>query len=410
MRNLLRSPFLRFGAAVVITFILAAALVPGALHSFFSTGFFMPHRHCYLDNPSMLWLQGLSDFVIGLSYMAIAAGLAYLVRKARKDIPFEWMFLAFGLFIFSCGWTHFMEVWTLWYPTYWLSGAIKAVTAAASLATAVGLSPLLPRIFRLIDTAKASEQRRQDLEQAHRELQRAYKEMETFSYSLSHDIRGPLRAVRSFSSIVLEEHRQELDGDGAAMLEKVVASAARMDQLVSDVLALSRASRAELKMEPVEVEPLMRRVIQDQPALQTPKAQIRIEGPLLPVRADVASLTQCLTNLLGNAVKFVAPGVTPQVRLYTEAHHGRVRLWIADNGIGIPAESREKVFEIFQRLHSTQEYEGTGIGLAIVAKAVERMGGRVGVESEVGHGSRFWLELTAPAPTAAQATTLQQAA
>ncbi len=162
----------------MVTCILAVLLVPGALHGLFSTGFFMPHRHCYLDNPRMLWLQGLSDLVIGLSYMAIAAGLAYLVRKARKDIPFEWMFLAFGLFIFSCGWTHFMEVWTLWHPTYWLSGTIKAVTAAASLATAIGFFPLLPHIFGLIETAKASEQRRRDLTTAHAELQRAYERLQ----------------------------------------------------------------------------------------------------------------------------------------------------------------------------------------------------------------------------------------
>lgn len=396
MHSLLRSPLFRFGAAVALTCALAVALIPGSFPALLSAGLFMPHRHCYLDNPRMLWLQGLSDLVIGLSYMAIAAGLAYLVRKARKDIPFEWMFLAFGLFIFSCGWTHFMEVWTLWHPTYWLSGAIKAVTATVSLATAIGFFPLLPRIFRLMDTAKASEQRRHDLEKAHRELERAYKEMEAFSYSLSHDIRGPLRAVRSFSSIVLEEQRLNLNGDGVTMLEKVVASAGRMEQLVNDVLALSRASRVELKLEPVQIEPLVLRIIQDQPVLQAPKAQIHIDSPLLSVCADAASLTQCLANLLGNAVKFVAPGVTPQVRIYTEAIQDQVRLWIADNGIGIPAQSREKIFEVFQRLHSQQEYEGTGVGLAIVAKAVERMGGRVGVESEIGRGSRFWVELASP--------------
>lgn len=409
MHSLFRSPFFRFGAAVAFTCGLAVALIPGSFPALLSTGLFMPHRHCYLDNPRMLWLQGLSDLVIGLSYMAIAAGLARLVCKARKDIPFEWMFLAFGLFIFSCGWTHFMEVWTLWHPTYWLSGAIKAVTAAASLATAIGFFPLLPRIFQLIDTARASEQRQQDLEKAHRELERAYKEMEAFSYSLSHDIRGPLRAVRNFSDIVLEEQRQNLKGDGVTMLEKVVASAGRMDQLVNDVLAFSRASRVELKLEPVQIEQLLQRIIQDLPALQAPKAQIFVESPLLPVRADTASLTQCLTNLLSNAVKFVAPGVTPQVRIYTQAIQDRVRLWIADNGIGIPAQSREKIFEVFQRLHSQQEYEGTGVGLAIVAKAVERMGGRTGVESEVGHGSHFWVELFSPAQPPDRAPSHQRA-
>src|SRR5512140_3423764 len=116
----LRYPLAVAAIAVVFTTALSAMLIPGTLHNLFSTGSFMPHVHCYLDDPRMVWLQGLSDFLIGAAYMGISGGLAYLVYRARHEIPFEWMFLAFGVFIFSCGWTHFMEVWTLWHPTYWL--------------------------------------------------------------------------------------------------------------------------------------------------------------------------------------------------------------------------------------------------------------------------------------------------
>ena len=123
MPKLLRNPLFQSGAAFAGLAILAAIIVPGPLHSLFSSGYFMPHSHCYLNDPRMIWLQGASDFAIGVAYMIISGTLGYLVYKARKDIPFEWMFLAFGLFIFSCAWTHFMELWTLWHPTYWLSGA-----------------------------------------------------------------------------------------------------------------------------------------------------------------------------------------------------------------------------------------------------------------------------------------------
>jgi signal transduction histidine kinase len=143
----------------------------------------------------------------------------------------------------------------------------------------------------------------------------------------------------------------------------------------------------------VNVEKQILDLIQERPELQPPNAEITIQSPLPPMQAHEASLTQCLTNLLDNAVKFVAPGVKPRVRIWSAPIGGQVRLWIEDNGIGIEPAAQSKVFEMFHRLHGEREYEGTGIGLAIVRKAVERMNGQTGVESEPGRGSRFWLQL-----------------
>lgn len=224
------------------------------------------------------------------------------------------------------------------------------------------------------------------------QLREMVAELEAFSYSLSHDLRSPLRAIKSFSALVMDEYREKLVGGGAEMLEKVVGAADRMDQLVTDVLALSHVSRDQIRIQPVATESLVRQIVQERPELQSPKSEVRIDS-LAPVLAHEALLTQCLTNLLTNAVKFVAPGMKPQVRVRTQTEGTTVRLWVEDNGIGIPAEAQEKIFGIFERLHSRQAYEGTGIGLAIVKRAVERMGGRLGVESESGQGSRFWIEL-----------------
>jgi signal transduction histidine kinase len=168
-----------------------------------------------------------------------------------------------------------------------------------------------------------------------------------------------------------------------------------MDALIQDVLQYSRVLRAPLDLHPVDVEKVVNGVIQDYPALQPPNADIELRKPLLPVVGHEAFLTQCVSNLLGNAVKFVTPGQKPHVCEETRAKNSEVEIWFEDNGVGIEPEDQKRVFGIFQRGVRAGRTEGTGIGLAIVKKAVERMGGSVGVESSPGRGTRFWLRLPA---------------
>ena len=138
----------------------------------FSTGDFMSHGHCYLWDPALVRLHAISDLFIGGSYVAISATLVYLVRRAKKDIPFSWMFLAFGTFIIACGCTHLVEIWTLWTPVYWFAGSVKVLTAMASVATALALPPLIPKSLKLIRTAKLSEHRHQQLQQVNADLEK----------------------------------------------------------------------------------------------------------------------------------------------------------------------------------------------------------------------------------------------
>ena len=183
-------------------------------------------------------------------------------------------------------------------------------------------------------------------------------------------------------------------------LQRVVAAAVRMDSLIQDVLALTNVVRRPVVLTAVDVDTLVRDLVRERPEFAPPGVQLDVRSRLLPVLAHEALLSQCLTNLLANAVKFVEPGAVPRIRVWTEERSRAaedttpwVRIWVEDQGIGIPPEAQARILEIFQRLHTNSQYEGSGIGLAIVHKAMERMGGRLGVESQVKRGSRFWLEL-----------------
>jgi signal transduction histidine kinase len=143
----------------------------------------------------------------------------------------------------------------------------------------------------------------------------------------------------------------------------------------------------------IDLESLISEIIQQYRSFQEPLARISIRKPLHKVVGHEGCLSQCISNLLGNAVKFVPPGILPEVQIGSELVDSRVRLWVQDNGIGIDSNHFDRIFKMFGRVHSEKLYEGTGIGLTIVKKAVERMGGGVGVESAPGRGSRFWIEL-----------------
>lgn len=241
------------------------------------------------------------------------------------------------------------------------------------------------------------------------ELEAAYHNLEAFSYSVSHDLREPLRAIQGFTQALLEDYAPQLNSSGQEYAQRIVAAANRLEKLIQDLLTYSRLSRTDLQRSRLDLSEIMAEALSYlEEEIQARQAQVTVEEPLLPVVGDYTTLVQVVTNLLTNALKFVAPEVQPQVRIWTEEMGGqgdnyelqimnyelpKVRLWIEDNGIGIASRHQSQIFRVFERLHGIESYPGTGIGLAIVYKGMERMGGRVGVESQVGQGSRFWLEL-----------------
>jgi PAS domain S-box-containing protein len=245
------------------------------------------------------------------------------------------------------------------------------------------------------DFARANSELEKRVQERTASLREVVNQMEEFSYSVSHDLRSPVRAMKGYAQAVIEDYGDRLDAQGRDHLNRIVLGGSRMERLIHDVLTYSRLARSEIQLQPVPIQKLLLDIIQQYPEMQPPRAEITVRSPLHTVPAHEPSLTQAISNLLANGIKFVACGTTPKLRIWTEARDGKVRLWVEDNGIGIKPEHQHRIFGMFERVHPGNNYEGTGIGLAIVRKAAEKMGGEVGVESDGITGSSFWIELPA---------------
>ncbi len=219
-------------------------------------------------------------------------------------------------------------------------------------------------------------------------------ELESFSYSLSHDMRAPLRAMQGYASFLVDEYSSKLDEQGVKYLQQIMRSTIRLDNLIRDVLSYTKIVHSRLPMERVDLDRLVRDIVETYPNGQPIKPQIQIKGALPAVLGNQALLTQCVSNLLSNGAKFVLAGTTPHLEIWAEEwEQSLIRVWFKDNGLGIAPENHDRIFRMFERIYPATEYEGTGIGLTIVRKAVERMGAQVGFDSELGNGSSFWIEL-----------------
>jgi signal transduction histidine kinase len=218
-------------------------------------------------------------------------------------------------------------------------------------------------------------------------------DLEAFSYSVAHDMRAPLRGMQGFARLLIEDHAPHLSAEGRDYLDRIANSATRMDLLVRDALDYTRILRSEIELRVLDLDHIARQLITGFPGWQPPHVEISIVGTLPKALGHEGFIVQCLSNLVGNAVKFVAPGTTPRIRIWAETLETQVRLYIEDNGIGIESKDHDRIFRMFERLNGAHQYEGTGIGLAIVRKAAERMKGRVDFESEPGRGTRFWIDL-----------------
>ncbi|HUR44720.1 MAG TPA: ATP-binding protein [Candidatus Saccharimonadales bacterium] len=226
------------------------------------------------------------------------------------------------------------------------------------------------------------------------QLHESVESMENILYHVAHDLRAPLRAMHGFTEILLEQCGPVLDDHGIGFAQRISDAVTRMDRLIQDLLTYGRTSQPDIPMDEMDLQAEVQNALallsqQMKPA----HAEVEVDAPLPAVLANQNLLSEIILNLLTNALKYVKPGQAPRIHIWAEQHEDRVRLFVQDHGIGIPSEYRERIFGMFQRLHDEKLYPGTGIGLAIVAKGVQRMSGTVGVDSTPGEGSTFWIDL-----------------
>jgi PAS domain S-box-containing protein len=250
------------------------------------------------------------------------------------------------------------------------------------------------------------------------ELQEMIADLEHLSYSMIHDMRAPLRAIQSFAEILKTDLQVQLSEEACQLVQKMRTASHRMDQLLTGALSYNEAMRTSLPTGPANVLQLLQDLLATHPEFKPPHAEVTLEGQFPWVTANEAGLAQCFAELIRNGLKFVEPGKLPRVRIWARQSQNAeaasaldepraevraassrsdhwVRLYFKDNGTGIPESGKGRIFDMFQRLHGP-EYPGAGVGLALARKVIERMGGRLGVESEEGKGSSFWVELPAP--------------
>ncbi|KAF3887526.1 MULTISPECIES: ATP-binding response regulator [Nostocales] len=425
------------------------------LVNLFSSGLFIPHGHCYLWKPGLVWLHLISDAIIALAYYSIPLTLFYFVRK-RQDLPFSWIFLLFAAFIISCGTTHIAEIWTLWHPTYWLSGILKAGTAVISFFTAVELVPLVPQALalpspiqlaqanealhaqiqerllvenqlrrlqdeleqrvriRTAELVKVNQQLQQEIDERHRaeaereqllvreqaareQAEAANRIKDEFLAVLSHELRSPLNPILGWAKLLQSRTLDEQKTKHA--LATIERNAQLQTQLIGDLLDVSRILRGKLSLNiaPVDLADTIKAAMETvRLAAEAKSIQIEtaINITIGKVAGDSGRIQQIIWNLLANSVKFTPEGGRVEIRL--ERVGTQTQITVSDTGKGISPDFLPYVFDSFRQADSatTRKFGGLGLGLAIVRHLTELHGGVVTAHSlGEGKGATFTLRL-----------------
>lgn len=393
---------------------------PSIMLNFFSKLFetdFMPHGMCYFWRPGVLWLNVISDALIAAAYFTIPVLLFELVRR-RKRLTYHWLFWMFAAFILLCGTTHLLGVITVWNPMYRFDGVVKLMTGVVSMGTAIVVLHLLPRILAIplpdelaaVNRALAAQisiNRRteeelrnlnNDLERRVAErtaaLERSNRDLSQFAYIASHDLQEPLRMISNYTQLLQRRYAPQLNEEARTFMHFAADGARRMQELVTDLLTYAQIDQPAKPLREVDTGRAVNQALEAlKVTIEEENAEI-VVASLPVVHGDEAQVTQVFQNLISNSLKYrSAEPLQIHIWAVPGSSSKEWRFFVKDNGAGFDMQFKPRLFNMFQRLESKQP--GTGIGLALAKKIVQRHGGQIDIESRVGLGTTVFFTLPA---------------
>src|SRR5512138_1287404 len=348
---------------------------------------FLPYGHSYLWRPELLWMQSIADLALAIAYFTIPI-LLFRIARRRRELRFRSVVLCFGAFIVASGVTHVMSALNIWLTSFWLEATLKVITAILAIPTAVLLWRSLPLIL--------SAPSRRQLRDANESLARANRELEAFTASVSHDLRSPLTTIAGQAGL-LELSLPDATDEQKRRLARIQGSVKQMSELIEALLVLSRISRQTLHREIVDVSALAESIVQDMRQKDPSRSVEVVIQPNMAVHGDRRLVGDLFQNLIGNAWKFTSKTGQPRIEIGQSSGGSLATLYIRDNGAGFDMAYEQKLFKPFQRLHGTADFDGSGVGLATVARIIDRHGGRIWAEGKPNEGAVFYFTLpTAP--------------
>ncbi len=357
------------------------------------------------------WLYILSDLTTWLAYFAIPSILLFFIYERKQSARYHKIVVYFILFILFCGATHLLDAIIFWIPVYKLSALIRFSTAIISMVTVFSLVSVMPEAMKykspaetdkiVVELTQANEDLKKEIllrQKAEQQVQdlnevlaEKVKELEAFSYSVSHDLRSPLRAVHGFAKALTEDNYDHLNEEGKDYLNRINKGAIRMGQLIDDMLLLSQISKKEVNADDANVSLLMNEVVTEaKNSHKIAHYDFDIQEGLI-ASCDIRLVRIAIENLVNNAIKFSAKALNPKIEFGRNMEADGQPFYIKDNGVGFNMEFSGKLFSPFQRLHSKKDFQGTGIGLAIVGRIITKHNGRIWAESSLGKGATFYF-------------------
>lgn len=360
------------------------------LSNLFTTDYWPARWECGNWSDVEGWTYIISDLIIFFAYFSIPLLLMWYSRSIKLKGKVKAIFVLFGAFIFLCGSTHLVDVIIFWEPVYRVSLITKFFTALVSLSTTIVLGIVIPLALKYKSPEQVEEEISQEV-RLRNKLKQANKELEAFTYSVSHDLRAPLRAIIGYIDVIQERTQAiDLPQDTDDLIARIQYNGSKMNLLIDELLKYSRVDKILLNYSEINTNESIKRIVDSY--FPNQKNKITIQKNLPNIMGDPQLIETVFMNLISNAIKYSANSENPSIEITSIETNKAIILSVKDNGIGLDMRHKDRIFQVFERLHQETDYEGSGVGLAICKKIMQRHGGEIWVDSVPKSGSTFSLK------------------